>query len=293
MSSSLSERRRDLVVEHAGTLAELLARAQLDVALIRSGGVFVAGKRCREPSERVEAGTRIVVHLAAPAAVEAHPPAILYEDEAIIVVDKAPGQHVNETETSAVVSLVERLEDKNAYTVHRIDRETSGVVLLARSRAMADTLAREFRERRVKKTYLAIVKGSVPDQTIRAPIGKDRLRPRARAVTPDGKPAETVVRTLGRAGEVSAIEARPITGRTHQIRVHLAHQGAPIAGDLLYGGVAAVRAGGRVFTVERVMLHAMSLSIEVGGEERTFRAAIPEDMLRFQDAGLPLGSIIA
>lgn len=288
----------ELVADLSEPLAALLARllpAASDVrALIESGGVFVAGKRCREHARMIEKGARIVVHLAVLASVDSPPPlVVLYEDRRIIVIDKAPGQHVNETETSAVVSVVEALADKNAYTVHRIDRETSGVVLLAKSRATAEALSEEFRARRVKKIYLAIVRGRVADQTITAPIGKDRLRPRARAVVAGGKPAETALRTVGTAGEVSAIEARPVTGRTHQIRVHLSHAGAPIAGDRMYGGPSAVRIGDRVIAAERVMLHALSLTIGISGAERTFRAAIPEDMVRFQDAGLSLASTIA
>lgn len=295
----------ELVADLSEPLFSLLSRLLPDVpgvrALIESGGVFVAGKRCREALRVVDQGARIVVHLdvASSPAAAASKMVVLYEDRKVIVIDKAPGQHVNETETSAVVSVVEAVTDrggKEAYTVHRIDRETSGVVLLAKSRVIADALSEEFRERRVKKIYLAIVRGTVADQTITAPIGKDRLRPRSRAVvqaSAGGKPAETRVRTIATAGEVSAIEARPVTGRTHQIRVHLSHAGAPIAGDRMYGGPSAVRVGERVIAAERVMLHALSLTLGISGVERTFRAAIPEDMLRFQDAGLSLASTIA
>lgn len=273
----MSERRRDFLASRTGTLAEILSTEGIAVDEIAAGSIFVAGKRCRDAAFEVQAGARIVAHLHGEKSAEL-PLSIIYEDRHIVVLDKAPGQHVNETETSADVALVERIP--GAYTVHRIDRETSGVVLLAKDKVIADACSTEFRERRVKKIYLAIVRGEVADQMIDAPIGDDRRRPRARAVRADGKQARTRVKTLGRAGEASAIEADLLTGRTHQIRVHLAHAGAPIAGDLLYGGVSALRVGGQVVSADRVMLHARSLRITVAGQERTFSAAIPEDMLR-------------
>ncbi len=285
----MSERRRDFIAAEDGTLSEVLAREALEPSLVAAGAIFVAGKRCRELSFAVKAGARIVAHLAEPRAEQTL--RILYEDRDLVVIDKAPGQHVNETETSAEVALVERIP--GAYTVHRIDRETSGVVLLAKNKETADLCSAEFRERRVKKIYLAIVRGEVANQVIDAPIGNDKRRPRSRAITPDGKPARTRVRSLATAGEASAIEAQLLTGRTHQIRVHLAHVGAPIAGDLMYGGVSALRVGGQVVTADRVMLHALALTIETAGQERTFRAPVPADMLRFHSAGLSLASVIA
>jgi 23S rRNA pseudouridine1911/1915/1917 synthase len=280
----------------ARAVAELVPPLSRDeavaVALVAHGRVFVDGKRCRDTARVVAEGTKLVVHvdddpsrIADPAAA---PLVVLYEDADLIVIDKRPGELVNETETSAEVSVVERLQSRAAFTVHRIDRETSGVVLLARGRAMAEVLSKAFEARETEKTYVAIVKGAVGDGEIDAPIGADRRRPRARAVVAGGKPAVTRVRTLATKDGLSSIEARPITGRTHQIRVHLAHAGAPLVGDVLYGGPHAVRLGGEIVTPGRVMLHARALVVPVRGERRRFEAPIPADLARFAALGLAL-----
>jgi 23S rRNA pseudouridine1911/1915/1917 synthase len=286
--------------------------------LIDEGRVFVDGKRCRVASRILREGARLIVHLEEPkeaaggaalptrdpragpdrlgsrggAALPTRDPRpgaafqIIHEDERMIAIDKRPGETVNETETSAELSVVERLAAKDAYTVHRIDRETSGVVVLAKGKRAAEALSAAFRDRRTEKTYLAIVKGRIADQLIDEPIGTDRRRPRARWIDPRGKPAQTRIVTLSSSPEVSAVEARPITGRTHQIRVHLAHAGAPIVGDLTYGGPMKVRVHETEIEARRVLLHARRLMIE----GIVLEAAIPDDMLDFARAGLALGS---
>jgi RluA family pseudouridine synthase len=289
-------KRREIVVRR-GPLDRAIAAACSEIdtrearRLIEAGLVFVDGKRCVE-ARRVAEGARIVIHSDAP---ENRTEAlrILYEDADLIAVDKRPGQHVNETETSSVLSLVEQLREKDARVVHRLDRETSGVVVLAKGSEMAEVLSRAFRERRTKKTYLAIAAGSVDDGLIDLPIADDKRRTRAQCVSARGKPAQTEVRTIARKDGLSSLELHPITGRTHQIRVHLSHLGAPIAGDTLYGGPLKVRIGEQEIAISRVLLHASALAMPVRGKTLEFFSPIPEEMRRIAEAGLPLEPVFS
>lgn len=215
----------------------------------------------------------------------------------MFAVDKPPGLHVNETETSARASVVSAFGGR-AHPVHRLDRDTSGVLLLARSNTAAAAASKLFERRAVEKTYWAVVHGASVPSRIEAPIGLDRRRPRARAVRDDGKPACTEVTPLGHGAagpatgfvgeaELAGLEVRPLTGRTHQIRVHLSHAGCPIVGDVLYGGPAASRWRGQVVRWPRIMLHAVRLSFRWDGIDVELTAARPADFAPFGDLGLP------
>lgn len=277
--------------EHDGsTLVDVLVRlvdgcsAAEARALVQGGAVFVSGKRARDLHQRVVAGARLVIHRTDAEVMPALAPlVVLYEDAELIVLDKAPGDHLNETETSARPALVERIP--GAFVVHRLDRDTSGVVALAKSAVVAERLSAAFRERRVGKSYLAVVEGSPEDGELTDPIGLDKRRPRARRVRADGQRAHTTLRVLGRRGPLALVEAVPHTGRTHQIRVHVAHHGWPILGDRLYGGPMVVRLDDAVLEVPRTLLHARRL--ELPGWP-PFEAPVPDDLARF--AGPLLGS---
>ena len=293
-------KRRDLVVpSQAGLrrLARFIESSGLEVdaeRLVRAGCVFVDGRRVREPEARLDPGARLVVHTQVP---ELGPPPIevLFEDEDIIVLDKPAGWPVNESETSPRISMVEELQERapGAATVHRLDRDTSGVLLMARSPRARAELPGRFKDRLAYKRYLALAEGEVTAQTVDVSIGGDRRRRRARQVSAGGKSASTELRPLGSCGDVTAVQAEPFTGRTHQIRVHLAHIGAPILGDKLYGGPTAVRLGAEVLRPARVMLHAARLRLPLFAGERAFDAPIPEDMLAYEGHGLALGSVFA
>lgn len=210
---------------------------------------------------------------------------ILFEDEHWLVLDKPAGVVVNQTETSPEPSLVERFADRDARVVHRLDRDTTGVMVLGKGKAAAAQLSAAFAERRVRKQYWAIVEGPGLEGVLEAKIGKDRRRPRARAVRDDGQSAKTTVEVRGRRGELSWLQASPHTGRTHQIRVHLAHAGQPIVGDTLYGGPAAVRLDARVERPGRPLLHARELVLPTpDGQEMRFVAPLPADLARFVEA---------
>lgn len=254
-------------------------------SLISQGAVFVDGKRCRVASRNLPTGTRVVVHDSAePEAVPDVP--ILYEDDDIVVVDKPAGVHVNETETSPRRSLEWILSERNVLVVHRLDVDTTGVLVFARSKSVAADLSRAFAEQRVEKTYFAVTEGAPETTLVDAPIGADRRRPRARAIQPRGKPSRTRVEVVARADGFAAVVARPETGRTHQIRVHLAHAGTPIAGDVLYGGHAAGSLGGAVVDFERPLLHAARLVLPRPGGPMTFVAPLPADLAALGPAGL-------
>jgi 23S rRNA pseudouridine1911/1915/1917 synthase len=283
--------RIDHTVAARAPLGEAVARAiggdpGAARSLVEAGSVFVDGRRIKDPRRMVAPGARLVIHgrpIEAPA-----PSPILYEDEAIVALDKLPGEQLNESETSARESIVERLRRRHpeVRVVHRLDLETSGVVVLAKDGATAELLSAAFRERRVEKVYLALLEGALEDQTIDAPIATDPRRPRARRVSPQGQAAITRVETVRRAHGLSAVIARPHTGRTHQIRVHLAHLGAPIAGDRLYGGPRALRIEDRVIRLERVLLHAHRLRLPLAGGWREIEAPIPTDLAQFSLFGL-------
>jgi 23S rRNA pseudouridine1911/1915/1917 synthase len=250
--------------------------------LIEAGAVFLDGKRCKVSSRVVSKGARIVVHLEGPVQ-GAAPLTVLYQDERLIAVNKQAGVHVNETETSEVRSLVEHL---GAFAVHRLDRDTTGVVVLAKDAEAAELLSLEFRERRVEKLYLAVTAGAPEEGIIDRPLGPDPKRPRARTIRDDGKPATTKIRVLATSGDAALVTAEPYTGRTHQIRVHLRSAGTPIAGDLTYGGPAALRIGGAVVRPERMLLHARSLKLSFSGRVLCFEAPLPEDFQALAEHGL-------
>lgn len=212
---------------------------------------------------------------------------ILFEDDRWLVVDKPAGWHVNRTDTARGASVEEHFADRGARVVHRLDRGTTGVLVLAKGRVEAAALSSAFAERRVRKRYWAVVEGTAPEGVLDRPIGRDRRRPRARAVGEGGQEARTEVEPLGHGEGLALVEARPFTGRTHQIRVHLADAGAPIVGDTLYGGPAAVAWGEGVVRPARPLLHALELVLPGPEGPRSFRAPLPADLSGFAERLAP------
>ncbi len=169
---------------------------------------------------------------------------VVFEDEWFLAVDKPPGLPVHPTarflHNTLTGLLDERYGTRRPVLVHRLDSETSGLVLCARTLEAERAAKRLFADRKVRKTYLALVRGAPepPAGSIEAPIGPDResvIRVKMGCRDTGGLPALTEYRTLETRGGVSLVEARPRTGRQHQIRVHLAHLGYPIVGDKMYG----------------------------------------------------------
>jgi 23S rRNA pseudouridine1911/1915/1917 synthase len=208
--------------------------------------IFFSDGRTARPAASVRAGERI--RLRRPAPVEPPVPrdfSILYQDESVLVIDKPAGLPMHTTakywRNTLTALLRERYPDEKMDVAHRIDRETSGVLLIARGRKVASFLTRAFARRAVDKTYLALVKGHPPDEgRIDKPLKLQDTRSRimmgvAPASDGDGLPAVTTFRVVRRFASHALCAAHPETGRQHQIRVHFQSLGHPIVGDKLYG----------------------------------------------------------
>ena len=266
-------RRLDLYL--ASRLPEL-SRTRIQ-ELIDEGRVRV-GDLPPKRAQRTAAGDIIEIEMAPRAALAASPEAIpielLYEDDDLVVVNKPAGMVVHAgagvASGTLVNALLHRLGRLSAEAgavrpgiVHRLDRGTSGVLVVARHDVAHRALAEQFRDRTVHKTYVALVTGRLARDagTIRLPITRDpRRRTRMTARLRSGREARTDWRVLFRLGNFTLVAAEPHTGRTHQIRAHFAAAGHPLVGDTLYGAPALPRAGpASLAPLGRVFLHAAKL----------------------------------
>ncbi|NUQ50907.1 MAG: RluA family pseudouridine synthase, partial [Phycisphaerae bacterium] len=222
---------------------------------------------------------------------------VLHEDPDLLAVNKPPFIPVHPTaryHKSTVVKLLEAARGgEHLYLAHRLDRETSGVLVFARTLAAQRSLTAQFHARSVEKTYLALASGYVAgDGEIDLPLQVDRGGGRVRVQPRRGKPAVTRYRVLQRVAGNTLLECRPLTGRTHQIRAHLAAIGHPLAVDPLYGGAGAIflshyKQGYRPSArhderplIARLTLHALRIALDHpdSGERVSFEAPIPKDL---------------
>jgi 23S rRNA pseudouridine1911/1915/1917 synthase len=281
-----------------------LSRAAVQ-RLVREGRVTV-GTSPAKSGARVEQGWRVSVEIppARPATIEAEavPLSILHEDDDLIVVDKPAGMVVHPGAGNPAGTLVNALLHhcrgrlsgvggvERPGIVHRLDKGTSGVMVVARTDAAHRSLAGQFKARRVDKVYLAVVWGNIrPDAgEISLAIGRDR-RDRQRISPRSSRPREavTLFRVVRRLGPFTLVAAMPRTGRTHQIRVHLASLRHPIVGDSLYGpklpGSLPAPWAAALAAVGRPLLHAWHLGFNhpADGRRVAFTAPPPEDFRRF------------
>ena len=249
---------------------------------IHAGHVSVNGVPAAHPSREMRSGERVVweydpVPILAP---RRAPLSIVYEDESLLVVDKAAGQVVHPGAGRHDPTLVEALlmdrslpeteDPARPGIVHRLDKETSGLIVVAKTHPALESLKEQFAERRVQKAYLAVVAGVIDEDegAIDAPIGRDPARPRRMTVRAEGRTAETEFRVLHRTEATTLVVVFPRTGRTHQVRVHLRYTGHPVLGDGLYG----------TGLQERLLLHAWRLEFThpVSGVRVRFEAPVPE-----------------
>ncbi len=276
--------------------------------LIADGAVTVGGQRATSPSAKVDAGTPFAIALPAPTPLEAEPQdiplVIAYEDEHLIVVDKPAGMVVHPAAGNRDGTLVNALlyHCKGGLSgingverpgiVHRIDKDTSGLLVVAKSDSAHEGLARQFADHSIERRYIAICAGQPrpADGMIDARLGRsDRDRKKMAVLAPDasrGKHAVTHYRTIKSWGVASKLECRLETGRTHQVRVHCASIGHPLLGDPVYGrDPKALRPILENLGFHRQALHAASLGFihPATGEWLDFRADLPRDMRELID----------
>ncbi|HEX9926729.1 MAG TPA: RluA family pseudouridine synthase [Anaerolineae bacterium] len=256
-----------------------LSRSQLQ-KLIRQGNVLLSGQPA-QPGSKVQLGEIITLSLPAvessPLQPETVPLDIIFEDDDLIVVNKPAGMVVHPAHGhrhgTLVNALLARYPDLAALTeadadsaerpgiVHRLDRDTSGLMVVARTPEALDHVRRQFKARTVEKIYLALVFGqpSAPEGIIDVPLGRDPRHRQKFAPRPDGKPARTHYRLLEDFGHTSLLEIGLETGRTHQIRVHLLWLKCPVVGDTVYGRKK------NSLGLKRQFLHAWQLRFEHPG----------------------------
>jgi len=264
--------------------------------LVTSGRVRVDGRVEERPSRAVAEGAVVEVEgeVGGGGGVAADPTvgfAVVHEDDAVVVVDKPPGLVVHPGAGEASGTLVHGLlarypelagvgpDPARPGVVHRLDRGTSGLLVVARSPAAHAALTDQIARRRVERVYTALVLGPIEEATgrIEAPLGRDPGRPTLRAVVPDGRPAATdyeVDRRFTEPEPATLLTCRLETGRTHQIRVHLSAIGHPVAGDVPYGGATGALA------LDRPFLHARRLAFThpTTGERVAFESPLPPDL---------------
>ena len=276
------------------------SRSQIQ-RLIKEGHVRVDGHEAK-PNLAVKTGQAIAVDIPAPIdpapQPEALPLPIVYQDGDIVVVDKPAGMvvhpaagHEGGTLVNALLHHVDDLSgiggERRPGIVHRLDRGTSGLMVVAKHDAAHDELARQFHDREVEKEYLALVWGHVAaGRRIDAPIGRDPVnRKKMSAKARRSREAVTrIVRTEQVSPALTLARVAIHTGRTHQIRVHLSAIGHPVVGDSLYGGVHRRVPGDlrAVTHLERPFLHAARLAFRhpIDGKRMTFESPLPEDLQR-------------
>lgn len=249
---------------------------------IKAGYVSVNNKVATTPKFEVDETDEIALNLPEKEQADVDLP-ILYEDDDVIVVNKPSGLLTHaKGGLSDEPTVAEIIRPKTSFAtdtdrpgiVHRLDRDTSGLLIIAKNPESAAHLQRQFAERTAKKTYIAITDGKpkLNAAKIDLPIGRNPSAPSTFRIDPNGKPAQTTYHVLAENDAQSLVELKPTTGRTHQLRVHLAHLNAPILGDRVYGKSSNCR----------MMLHAQKLEITLpSGERKVFEAAIPDEFKKF------------
>lgn len=265
-------------------------------ARIVAGDVRVAG-RARKASYRLRGGETVMVTVPPPArsrtlVPEPMPLAIVYEDADVIIIDKPAGLVVHPGAGNWTGTLVQGIlahapevrtnDETRPGIVHRLDKDTSGLLIVAKHDAAREFLARQLRERTAEKRYAALVYGAVAWETreVDVPIGRDPQHRTRMAVVAAGRPARTTLHVAERLPGYTLLDVELHTGRTHQIRVHCAAIGHPIAGDRVY---APRRVPPRGLT--RQFLHAARLCLTLpDGQYRCFDSPLPEDLTRVLNA---------
>ncbi len=257
-----------------------------------TNGLVQVNDRLAKPSHRLREGDEVVLAMAIEPTKTPGPDAledditVLYQDDAVIVVDKPAGVLVHATErdtgvptlASHFANLIEQDGSERAGIVHRLDKDTSGVMVLARTLDAAEDLRAQFKARSVAKSYKALVWGKMADKRARVelPMARSRTAPTKMTIAPDGKPAITEYEVAQEYEAYSLLHMRILTGRMHQIRVHLNYLGHPVVGDEAYGTKPMPA------PLTRQFLHACKLEFALpGGERKSFTSPLPADLQSF------------
>lgn len=300
-----------MAAEDAGLRLDRFLSAQLpDLSRTRIQGLTDQGRVlvdgvAKKQSHRVETGETVTIEVPPPpvagVTAEAIPLEVVYEDEDLAVVNKPAGIIVHPgagSDTGTLVAaLLHRFGGMTGLSaiggpmrpgiVHRLDKGTSGALVIARTDAAHRELVAQFRDRRVQKTYIALLHGKVKGETgtIDLPVARDlRRRTRMTARRREGRPARTDWRVRLRLDNFTLVEADLHTGRTHQIRVHFSALGCPVVGDTLYGAPAQERAAsGPLPSFTRNFLHAARIGFDHPrtGKSLEIRAPLPEDLVSY------------
>ena len=233
---------------------------------IESRFVTVDGELFTKPNAKFEDGVKIELNVPEEQKNADVKPEIIYEDENVIVVNKPEGLL---SEAKGEYCPEKTLADFG-FVAHRLDRDTSGVMILAKSEEVQKFLKKQFQDRKVHKTYYAIVQGrpKLDEARIDLPLKRDLKRPTTFRVDAGGKASETFYKVLKSNDKYSLVELKPTTGRTHQLRVHMKYLGHPILGDPVYGDEKA----------DRLYLHAGSLEVTLpGGVRKVFEVPLPKE----------------
>lgn len=295
----MEERRLKFVVEgEGGRLDHILVDRIPDLSrsrlqkLIRAGQVTVDGQIVTKTGYQLEGGENVATIIPAPKPASLDPEPIrldiIFENDDLIVVNKPPGMvvhpsagHQSGTLVHAVLAHAPDLrgvgEERRPGIIHRLDKDTSGLIVVAKHDQSMSALQAQFKARTVEKRYLALVDGhpQTPSGRIEAPIGRDPGHRKRMAVVSAsrGREALTIFHTVENLNQHTLLEALPRTGRTHQIRVHLSYIGIPIVGDRLYGRRRPS------YPIARHFLHARGLTLQLpDGKQASFEAPLPPDL---------------
>lgn len=285
---------KELIVKEPQRVDKLCAEAFSDHSrsyfqfLIAMGSITCNGKAVKK-GMIPQIGDEIQIYFLIPPEMELMPEEIpldiLYEDDAILCINKPSGMVVHPAPGHPTGTFVNALlhhcrslppQDLRPGIVHRLDKETSGVLIAAKTVEAHQKLIEAFSQRRVEKEYLAITVGKPPKETVNAPMGRHPKKRKEMTVIEGGRQALTHFSVLASADGLSLVSARPVTGRTHQIRVHLKVQNTPVLGDSIYGPEKLSKKLG----ASRTLLHAHRLIFPhpQTGEKVEIIAPLPEDM---------------
>lgn len=254
---------------------------------IKEQHVSIDGKVVKA-NYKVNAGDKVLIEIPEPEELDLVPEnldlEIVYEDDDVVIVNKPQGMvvhpsagHPNGTLVNGLLYQIKNLSTINDVVrpgiVHRIDKDTSGLLMVAKNDRAHEALAKQLKDKTSLRKYVALVHGEIPHEKgrIEAPIGRSKVNRKMQAVIEDGKPAVTHFEVLKRFDGFTLIELQLETGRTHQIRVHMQYIGYPVAGDPLYGPKKTLKGNGQ-------FLHAKLLGFEhpTTGEMMVFEAPLPE-----------------